>query len=552
MNKTLLIIGIVITGISLLAITIFSLSNTVLKRINKEKEAAKTVEQKQHDKTVKRVLKNSKKIIKKINKRLVENYVAVYIVSAVTLTGGAALTTVSAVNVVNENNASSSSEPAPEPEPEPEPASSSTYTVTWKNYDGTVLKTDESIVEGTTPTYQGVGPSKAPTTTINYVFDGWEPAITPVSSDVTYTAKFKEETRLYTVQWLNLDDSLIREDKYIYQAMPENDDTPTYGPDAQYEYEFVGWEPAIAPVTEDTYYKASYNTSDRTYTVRWLDDDISHVFEVDTFVEYGSTPDYNGETPEKEETESTTYEFIGWSPLPSPVVSDIDYVAMYKETTKVYTVTWLDDDSTLLGITYVEHGHPAIYDGDDPYKAGFIFDGWEPDTVMVTGDCTFIACYREAEEYYTLTIHNPYIVDTPQMALIEGTIIASEDLPALRGLFADPNDDHHKADQFYIDELKTEPLDINTPLMSNYDVYATYCYEYRVTYKTDDDEDGVYTEVDYEDVLKDECADGNVSGYENYEWYYESDPTVKYDFSTPITDDVVLIGIEKSNNSINL
>ena len=48
------------------------------------------------------------------------------------------------------------------------------------------------------PKFNGT-PSKEPTATIEYVFDGWEPELKKVDGDATYTAKFKEQERLYCV-----------------------------------------------------------------------------------------------------------------------------------------------------------------------------------------------------------------------------------------------------------------------------------------------------------------------------------------------------------------
>lgn len=56
----------------------------------------------------------------------------------------------------------------------------------------------EHVVYDSLPTFDGT-PSKEPTETIEYVFDGWEPELKKVESDATYTAKFKEQERLYDV-----------------------------------------------------------------------------------------------------------------------------------------------------------------------------------------------------------------------------------------------------------------------------------------------------------------------------------------------------------------
>ena len=64
------------------------------------------------------------------------------------------------------------------------------YTVTWKNYDDTVLETDTDVLEGTTPTYDGETPTKPEDNQGVYIFTGWSPAVSAVTGDVTYTAVF--------------------------------------------------------------------------------------------------------------------------------------------------------------------------------------------------------------------------------------------------------------------------------------------------------------------------------------------------------------------------
>lgn len=68
-------------------------------------------------------------------------------------------------------------------------STTSTYTVTWKNDDGTILKTD-TVAEGETPAYAGDTPAKAATLDNTYTFSGWTPAPAPAAGDVTYTASY--------------------------------------------------------------------------------------------------------------------------------------------------------------------------------------------------------------------------------------------------------------------------------------------------------------------------------------------------------------------------
>jgi len=67
-----------------------------------------------------------------------------------------------------------------------------TYTITWKNYDGTVLETDTKVKKGATPTYDGATPTKASVGVSSYTFSGWTPSVVAVVADATYTAQFTE------------------------------------------------------------------------------------------------------------------------------------------------------------------------------------------------------------------------------------------------------------------------------------------------------------------------------------------------------------------------
>ena len=87
--------------------------------------------------------------------------------------------------------------------PAPAPA---TYTVTWKNYNGSVLETDENVAAGSTPSYDGEAPTKEEDADNTYTFSGWSDdsntyaadALPAVSGDVTYTAVFTAVPKPHT------------------------------------------------------------------------------------------------------------------------------------------------------------------------------------------------------------------------------------------------------------------------------------------------------------------------------------------------------------------
>ena len=68
-----------------------------------------------------------------------------------------------------------------------------TFTITWKDYDGTVLETDTDVAYGTTPTFDGETPKRDNAGNIKYTFNGWTPEIDTVKGATTYTATYSEE-----------------------------------------------------------------------------------------------------------------------------------------------------------------------------------------------------------------------------------------------------------------------------------------------------------------------------------------------------------------------
>ena len=115
-----------------------------------------------------------------------------------------------------------------------------TYTVTWKNSDGTVLETDTNVPYGTRPTYNGATPQNP--TSGGGAFQGWTPAISNVTGNITYTASY---VVLYTVRFFNGSTLLDTVQVASGGTATYTGETPV-DPDGG---TFKGWEPAPTNVT---------------------------------------------------------------------------------------------------------------------------------------------------------------------------------------------------------------------------------------------------------------------------------------------------------------
>ena len=138
-----------------------------------------------------------------------------------------------------------------------------TYTVSWKDYDGTVLETDTDVAYGSTPTYDGETPKRDGAGNIKYTFSGWTPAIDIVKGTATYTATYSENEIIYTITF---DANGGKADtttgtsnaEFKLSSLP----TPTYE-----GYKFKGWFTEAtggSEISADTVY-----TQDTTIYAQW-------------------------------------------------------------------------------------------------------------------------------------------------------------------------------------------------------------------------------------------------------------------------------------------
>ena len=118
------------------------------------------------------------------------------------------------------------------------------HTVTFKDWDGTVLKTQE---------VQHGGDAEAPAdpTRAGYTFTGWDKAFTNIMADLVVTAQYEINT--YTVTFKDWDGTVLKTQEVQYGGDAEAPADPT-----RVGYTFTGWDKAFTNITADLVVTAQY------------------------------------------------------------------------------------------------------------------------------------------------------------------------------------------------------------------------------------------------------------------------------------------------------
>ena len=268
------------------------------------------------------------------------------------------------------------------------------YTITWKNDDGSVIDTT-TVAYGEVPTHADA--TKDATAQYTYTFLGWSPAVTSVTGDAEYIATYSSTVNEYTVTWMNGED-VLGTDIVAYGETPVYaGEAPTKASAAEYDYSFAGWTPEVDAVTGDVTYTATFDSTKRSYTITWKNDDGSVIDT--TTVAYGEVPTHADAT--KDATAQYTYTFAGWTPEIVSVTGDAEYTAQFSSTVNEYTVTWMNGED-VLGTDTVAYGETPVFAGQTPTKAStaeydYTFAGWTPEVDAVTGDATYTATFNETK-----------------------------------------------------------------------------------------------------------------------------------------------------------
>ncbi|MBO5756668.1 MAG: hypothetical protein J6S28_03125, partial [Clostridia bacterium] len=305
------------------------------------------------------------------------------------------------------------------------------FTITWI-VDG--VETTETYDFGEVPSFKG-STDKAATAQYTYTFAGWTPAVVSVTGAATYTATYDSTVNEYTITFVDEDGTVLQTGKVAYGETPVfTGETPTKAATAQYTYTFAGWNTAIATVTGDATYAATYTETVNKYTITFVDEDGETVLWSGEF-DYGATPVFGGAPPTKAATAQYTYTFAGWNTEIVSVTGAATYTATYTETVNKYTITWIVDGVEITE-TY-DFGEVPSFKGSinkapDADKH-YVYQGWDGDLAEITEDATYTAVFmavahtKKDDSWITEGDHHWKACSGCEYKLEEGDHVWSED-----------------------------------------------------------------------------------------------------------------------------
>lgn len=152
------------------------------------------------------------------------------------------------------------------------------HTVTFKNWDGTTLYT-ENIDQGSDavdPIVAGYiqTPTRPQTAEYSYAYRGWDQSLSTISGPRTITAEYTATKRTYTVRWLSYGTELYRATVEYGDEAVYGGSQPTYTlEEAMLAYNlFKGWDQSTGRVVSDMNVNAVFERADMSMPISSTED----------------------------------------------------------------------------------------------------------------------------------------------------------------------------------------------------------------------------------------------------------------------------------------
>jgi hypothetical protein len=182
------------------------------------------------------------------------------------------------------------------------------YTVIFKDWDGTTLKTQENVAWNTAATAPEEDPKRD-----CHTFTGWDKEFSNVKSDLIVTAQYTKNT--YTVIFKDWDDVVLETqndiecgDAAIAPAAPHHTG-----------YTFIGWDKDFIEVTSDLVVIAQFEPGEEAdVNILFVDKADQKISNHEVVIRIPAAPEIEGFT------------FIGWQPVAAIIDGEIKIQAVYQ------------------------------------------------------------------------------------------------------------------------------------------------------------------------------------------------------------------------------
>lgn len=243
------------------------------------------------------------------------------------------------------------------------------YTVTFKDYDGKVLK-EERVLKGSSATAPS-NPSRD-----GYEFSGWDRTFNSISSNLVINALYTKATNIFVVYFLDFDGTILKQE----EVEEGQSATPPSSPTRE-GYNFIAWDDDYTNITTDLLIYATYEI--KIFKVTFKDYDGKVLKEVNV--------NYNDAAVSPKNPTREGYKFLSWDKSFTNVKSDLVITAIYEALP--YKVTFKDYDGRVIKEEEVEKGKSATAPLN-PSREGYEFSGWDKTFTNITSSITVTATYK--------------------------------------------------------------------------------------------------------------------------------------------------------------
>ena len=234
---------------------------------------------------------------------------------------------------------------------------------------------------------------------------------------------FSLDTMDYKVTFIDWDGTELQSDNWQSGSMPEYDETKLNREQtAKYTYKFTGWKPDIVEVQKEATYTALYDSTIRKYAVVYVG--LNGETLAKDSLNYGTMPNYNGETPTKENTKVYKYEFV-WKPAMEEVTADAVYTMDFDSTKLVYTVKYVDYNGVELyeaNKVFYDYKWTEPVTREEGSEYTYTHSGWRLDESRIKDSLLVYTAMYDSVEHGKLKYASFKVSDTTRVYFSKGNL----------------------------------------------------------------------------------------------------------------------------------